>query len=203
MLRRAATASLGIGLCLALAGVAATAWAAPSNLIKNGGFEKPVVGGGSFQLFATGSSFSHWKVVGAAGNVGVVSGTFSQNGFTFPSKSGAQWLDLTGTTQTATGVAQTVATEAHTPYTISFAVENVVDPHGIFGTASTVDVLVDGNLVSSATNRKGTGSTSAVWKVFSVNFIAAGAHTTIAFVNGDPSNDTNNGLDAVRLSLAP
>ena len=202
MLWRVRTASLGIGLCLAMAGVAATAWAAPSNLIKNGGFEKPVVGAGSFQLFATGSSFSHWKVVGAAGNVGVVSGTFSQNGFTFPGKAGAQWLDLTGTTQTATGVAQTVATEPHTPYTISFAVGNVVDPGGIFGTTSTVDVLVDGSLVLTATNRKGVGSTSAVWKTFSVDFTAAGAQTTIAFMNGDPATDTNNGLDAVRVTSA-
>ena len=55
----------------------------------------------------------------------------------------------------------------------------------------------------AATNRKGTGSTKAVWKTFSVNFIAAGAHSTIAFVNGDPAGDTNNGLDAVRVSPAP
>ena len=33
MLRRVVTASLGIGLCLALARMTATAWAAPSNLV--------------------------------------------------------------------------------------------------------------------------------------------------------------------------
>ena len=95
--------------------------------------------------------------MGAAGDVGVVSQTFAQNGFTFPSKSGAQWLDLTGTSQTATGVAQTVTTEPHTPYTISFAVGNVVNPGGIFGTTSTVDVLVDGSLGVDGNQSQGNG----------------------------------------------
>lgn len=87
------------------------------NLMKNGGFEKPVVAAGSFAEFTTGQTFKHWTVVGASGNVAVVSGTFTQAGFSFPAQSGNQWLDLTGTSNTPTGVSQTVAnglrTELH------------------------------------------------------------------------------------------
>lgn len=74
-----------------------------SKLIKNGGFEKPVVPTGSYEGFLD-RSINHWTVTGAGGNVAVVSGTFTQNGFSFPAEAGAQWLDLTGVSNTATGV---------------------------------------------------------------------------------------------------
>src|ERR1700722_13443831 len=85
-----------------------------ANLIKNGSFETPVANTGSYLVYSTGDTFAGWKVVGAAGNVGIVSGTFEQNGFTFPAVKGAQWLDLTGVSNSATGVQQTVATTAGT-----------------------------------------------------------------------------------------
>jgi Protein of unknown function (DUF642) len=200
MRRRGIGLVIGIGVCIAA--LSGTALAAPG-MIKNGSFEKPVVPVGGFQLFPNGGSFSHWTVVGAPGNVGVVSGAFTQGGFTFPAKAGQQWLDLTGITQTATGVAETVATTAHTPYTLMFAVGNVVNPGGLFGTTSTVNVFVDGSLVLTAVNSKGAGSSSMVWKSFSVNFLASASTTTISFMNADPASDTNNGLDAVKLSSAP
>jgi hypothetical protein len=184
-------------LCLSTMG--ATASATPTNLVHNGSFESPVIPPGSARVFATGQTFSHWTVTGASGNVGSVSGTFTQNGFTFPAKAGHQWLDLTGVTQTATGVAQTVATTAGTHYSLSFAVGNLVDPGGIFGTASTVKVSVDGSPIFTAVNSKGAGSTKQVWKSFKVAFTASSASTIISFINGDPSNDTDNGLDAVKL----
>src|SRR5258708_4097180 len=87
-----------------------------ANLIRNGDFESPVVPNGSFVLFSTGQIFSHWKVVGASGNIAPVSGTFTQNGFHFPAKKGKQFLDLTGTSNTATGVQQTVATAPSQAY---------------------------------------------------------------------------------------
>ena len=74
-----------------------------------------------------------------------------------------------------------------------------MNPGGIFGTTSTVNVLVDGNPIFTAVNSKGAGSTSQVWKTFKVNFTAPSASTTVAFINGDPSSDTDNGLDAVKL----
>lgn len=169
------------------------------NLVLNGSFERPTVPAGSFTLFSTGTTFSHWKVVGASGNVAEVSGTFTQNGFTFPAGCGTQWLDLTGTSNTPTGVQQALSTAAGTPYTLSFKVGNVSNPNGIFGTSSTVDVLINGSQVLAATNSRGAGQTKLVWKLFTLGFTAQGSTTTIAFVNADPSNDTNNGLDCVSV----
>ena len=182
---------------IALSGV--TSALAATNLLKNGGFEKPVVPDGSYQLYSTGQTFAHWTVVGDPGNVAPISGDFTQNGFSFPARAGAQWVDLTGASNTATGVAQTVSTTPGAQYTLIFSVGNVYDPGGIFGTTSTVNAFVDGNLVKSATNSLGQGSSSQVWKRFSVTFTAETASTTISLINGDPSNDTQNGLDAVKL----
>jgi hypothetical protein len=174
--------------------------AAPSaNLIRNGSFESPVVPNGSYEVFSTGQTFSHWTVAGAPGNVAVVSGTFTQNGFSFPARAGKQWLDLTGTTNTPTGVAQTGATTPDAAYTLVFFVGNVYDPGGIFGVSSTVNVLVDGTQVFSATNSRGKGKTTMVWQKFTTTITASTAQTTISFINGDPSTDTNNGLDAISL----
>src|SRR4051794_17283079 len=81
--------------------------ASAGNLVKNGSFEKPIVPDGSYLLFNTGDSFKNWTVVGDAGNVGIVSGDFSYC-VALPAKKGKQWLDLTGTSDTATGVQTSV-----------------------------------------------------------------------------------------------
>jgi hypothetical protein len=174
-----------------------------ANLIKNGSFEKPVVSAGSYELFGQGTKFGGWTVVGAAGNVAVVSNTFVQDGFTFPAAGGVQWVDLTGNSNTPTGIQQTVATAAGTAYTLSFYVGNVNDPGGIFGVASTVNVYVNGTFVFTATNSRGAGQTKMVWQKFSTTITANTASTTIAFINGDPSNDTANGIDLVSLVAEP
>jgi hypothetical protein len=89
-----------------LAGILAGAGgsnAVAGNLIKDGSFEVPAVTDGSYELFSNGQTIdSVWTVVGASGNVAVVSGDFTQNGYTFPAKKGVQWLDLTGTSNSAT-----------------------------------------------------------------------------------------------------
>lgn len=173
---------------------------AGTNLIKDPSFEKPVAPSGGFLVFSTGQSFSKWSVVGAPGTIGIVSGTFSQNGFTFPAGCAKQWVDLTGLSQSATGVAQTVHTVSDKSYTLKFSVGNVVDPNGIFGTTSTVNVLVNGNTIFTATNTGGAGKTKQVWKKFSTAFTASSTSTTITFLNGDPPSDTNNGLDCISLT---
>ena len=44
-------------------------------------------------------------------------------------------------------------------------------------------------------------SDTQVWRKFSTQFVAGAAQTTIAFRNGDPANDTDNGIDAVSVTL--
>jgi hypothetical protein len=197
MRRTVVTGLVAAVLWLTLTG--ATASAVVANHVHNPGFEKPVVGAGSFQVFSTGQTFPNWRVVGAPGSVGIVSGTFTQGGFTFSAKAGKQWLDLTGLSQTATGVSQTVVTTIGTSYALSFAVGNVVNPGGIFGTPSTVGVRVNGAQILAATNSNGAGTMKTNWKTFKVNFTATSTTTTIAFINLDPPTDSQNGLDAVTL----
>jgi hypothetical protein len=173
---------------------------ASSAKIKNGGFEKPSVPASGYMLFSTGQTFDHWTVVGASGNVAVVSGAFVQNGLAFPAGAGKQWLDLTGNSNTPTGVQQTLKTTPNAKYKLTFLVGSQYDPNGIFGTSSTVDVLVNGTPVFTATNSPPASSSMQIWKKFTTTVTATSATTSIAFINGDPSSDTDNGLDAVKLA---
>jgi Protein of unknown function (DUF642) len=172
-----------------------------ANLIKNGGFEKPVVPIGGYFLFTNGQTFNNWTVVGAPGNVGVVSGQYASAGFFFPAKAGKQWMDLTGVSNTATGIAQTVKTIPGAAYTLTFFVGNTYDPNGPWGTTSTVNVLVNGSQVFTATNSLGQGKNKIVWQKFTTTITASSSQTTISFVNGDPRSDESCGLDSVALTL--
>lgn len=171
-----------------------------NSLLVNCGFELPVVPLGSYQQFVVGQSFNGWMVVGpTGGDVAPLSGTFQQNGFSFPAHEGAQALDLTGFgSNTATGVSQAVTTTPGARYDLSFWVGNLVDT-GIFGTTSTVLVFVDGNQILSAKNDDGARTNTLAWKGFTASFVAAAASTTIEFRNADPATDNSNILDDITL----
>jgi|HubBroStandDraft_4_1064222.scaffolds.fasta_scaffold596458_1 hypothetical protein len=172
-----------------------------ANLIKNGSFEKPVIPAGTFTNFDTGTaSLTGWQVVGATGNVSIVSTTNAGGGFTFPAAAGQQWLDLTGDgSNGATGVQQTVATTAGTAYTLTFYVGNPNDPGGPLGTTSTLNVFVNGTQTFSITNLAGAGLTSIFWQKYTTTIVAASSETTLAFMNGDGPADNTNGLDGITL----
>ncbi len=170
------------------------------NIATNGGFELPVVATGSYQVFSVGQHFSGWRVVGAPGNVAVISGVYRASGLTFLAKSGKQWLDLTGdASNTRTGVAQTMRTVRGSNYRITFSVGNVYDPGGIFGVTSTVKVQVNGVKVLTATNARHGGKVQ-VWENFALTVRAKSSSTTVEFLNGDPPSDNSNGLDAVAMA---
>ncbi len=203
-MRGAVSLCLVVVLFPTLAGPAAASTTTASvglrNLIVNGSFENPSVAASTYRLWSTGQSLPGWRVVGAKGNVAIVEGTFGQNGFRFPAGAGKQWLDLTGVSNTPTGVEQTVKTSIGHTYTLRFLVGNVVDPGGIFGVKSTVDVLVNGARVFVAANSAGSGTKILTWKPYTVTITARFGETPISFLNGDPSNDTSNGLDGVSLT---
>ncbi|MDB5811753.1 MAG: hypothetical protein JWN94_3875 [Betaproteobacteria bacterium] len=171
-----------------------------ATLLTNGSFETPVVPVGSFLSFPVGSTaITGWTVVGPVGtSVSPVSGTFSQNGVAFIAQDGAQWLDLTGFNINSTeGVSQAVATVIGNQYQLSYYVGNTTGG-GIFGTSSTVNVSI--NNVASFSDTNSTVSPGAQnWQQFTHTFVATGASTTLALLNGDPANDNNNGLDNVVL----
>jgi hypothetical protein len=187
---------------LALAGIAilsSLSSAHAVSLITNGSFETPTVPPGPFSNFLSGSSaITGWTVFGPA--VSIVSGSFGGGGFSFPAQDGIQWLDLTGPTSgPVEGVEQTVTTTPGQTYNLSFYVGNVSG--GVFGTTSTVGVLVNGSLLATRTNS--TPGTTLNWELFTVPFTAASASTLIGFENLDPPGDDSNGLDNISLVLAP
>lgn len=168
--------------------------------ILNGSFETPVVVPGTFQLFPVGSVLiPNWTVVGVGTqHVAIVSGSFTQNGVTFPAQSGSQWLDLTGLDVNSTeGVSQSVATIAGHLYQLSYFIGNTTGG-GIFGATSTVNVQLNGVQTFSDTN-SAVNPTSLTWQQFTHTFTATGATTTLAFRNGDPASDNSNGLDNITL----
>jgi hypothetical protein len=185
---------------LVLAALCVFASPALSKSIKNGSFEAPVVPDGGYTTFDVGSHFRGWNVVGDPGNVAIVSGDFTYC-VALPAHRGAQFLDLTGTSNTATGVQARVETQPGSTYVLTFFVGNLVGG-GNCGTQSTVNLSIDGVPVASFTNKAGAHSDKIVWKKFSTEFTAQNSTTTIAFFNGDPNTDTSNGLDGVTITLA-
>lgn len=163
-------------------------------LVANGGFEQPVVPLGRYQLFAQGQAFPGWDVIGARGNVAPISGQYANGATTFNARSGAQCLDLTGLSRTATGVQQTVRTQPGARYELSFAVGNVV-ARG-FGKTSAIELFVDGKPAGVFRN-SGNVPGAQHWLPVRVPITAASAATTIAFVNRDTDNSC--GLDDVSL----
>ncbi|HTQ03837.1 MAG TPA: DUF642 domain-containing protein [Polyangiaceae bacterium] len=168
------------------------------SLLVNCSFESPVVPAGGYELFATGSSFEGWTVVGETGNVAPLSGGYVSDGITWPPEDGNQTLDLTGLSNTATGVSQSVATAPDASYTLSFWSGNVVAAP--YGTTSVVHVLVDDSEIATTTNSDGTGTNTLAWKRFVLHFSATSALTTIEFLNGDASDDDSNIIDDVTLT---
>ncbi len=180
--------------------------AAPNPDVTNGGFEEPVAPTGRYTLIDQGKTIPGWKVVGAPGNIGPVSGTYTYDGFAFPPHGGKQSLDLTGRSNTATGVEQAFSTRPGVSYVLNFWVGNINDPQPqrqfYFGKTSNVGVFIDGSKVMTASNSDGAGAQKLVWKEFSKTFTATSQTTTVRFMNEDPSNDNNNGLDDVALRVS-
>lgn len=172
---------------------------ASASLLVNGGFEAPPVPTGGFQLIAAGSSFGGWNVVGAAGNVGPISGAYALSGLSFPAQEGNQFVDLTGLSNTATGVEQAIATSAGIVYDLSFWVGNMVNPGGLFGLTSTVELFIEGASQGVFVNANGAGTGRLDWQQYSISFTALDSSTSIRFLNRDGSTDNVNGLDNVVL----
>jgi hypothetical protein len=141
--------------------------------------------------------FSKWTVVGQSGWVAIVNEEYTGSDYEYPAKAGAQWLDLTGglDANAQTGVQQSVQTISGQAYELTFSVGNTYGRGG----SSTVNVVICGVTRMVAINFAN-ADPSLTWKTFSLEFVAAGEKTAIAFINGDPAGDAINGLDAVSLT---
>jgi len=169
------------------------------SLLVNCGFELPAAAAGSFVLRAPGQDVGGWLVFGGAGNVGAFNTAYTYSGLSWPAQEGAQTLDLTGNSNTATGVSQAVVTLPGEEYELSFWLGNIVDSGATYGVESTVSVLVNGSEILKPTNAGGAGTSTLAWRQFVTIFTAQGASTTLAFVNADSSADGSNIIDNVVL----
>jgi hypothetical protein len=74
------------------------------------------------------------------------------------------------------------------------------NPGGIFGTTSTVDLMIDGTSDGAFTNSCTTCTRAQSWQQFTTSFVASGATTMLTFLNGDGPTDNSNGLDNIVLT---
>ena len=170
---------------------------AHANLIVNGTFEDPLLTPGTFQLFTLGSGIgagANWTVIGAPGDVAVVSTTYQAP--TFPAQEQLNWLDLTGASATPTGIQQVIPTDAGVSYVLSFWVGN----QNSVGVSSMINLTVNGSQAFVATNSL--RSPNMNWQLFTYEFTAISASTAIGFLNGDPAGDQSNGLDNVQIVVS-
>jgi hypothetical protein len=171
---------------------------------ENGNFDIPAPVTGGFAIVDTAQRYGEWRVVGAPGNVSWVNGAYTHNGFSFAGDLSPtdNWVNLAAISRTATGIMHgPVPTTVGSSYTLTFAVGNLVDPTGIYGTSSTVLVYENAKLIATATNSDGGGTKTENWKSFSVTFAADAPYTEIAFINGDPPNDMNCGIGNTNFGL--
>lgn len=170
---------------------------AKANLIVNGSFEVPTVPAGGYINYPAGSTaITGWTVVGVDSSV--ISGTFTQAGIVFQAQSGNQWIDLAGVTSNSStsGVRQNVATAIGGVYQLSFYVGSATG--GPFFPA-TVDLSINGGARVGYTNPTGP-SNMLNWKLFTVEFTATSATTTVTFFNGSAANNYLCALDNVSIS---
>lgn len=185
--------------------------AASAGVVFSDGFESPVVNhtgpsgsSGGYDNYGTGAQIGPWTVVGISGRtdaVSVVTTNFSQNGISFPAQSGNQWADLAGQDANgANGVQTTVTGLLNKAFSLSFWVGNVVDPNNVFGTSTTVNLLVNGQAALGAVNADGAGQTQQVWKQFTYQGFATSDSITFTFISGDPPSDFSSAFDNVVIS---
>jgi hypothetical protein len=177
----------------------------PYGLIKDGGFETPVVGPGGFQtgyqVFNVGQTFgtgNPWTVVGAAaGNVAIYPSTETTGNPPTPLnvEEGVQALDLTGSLDNgqATGVQQAITTAVGTTYTLTFWVGEYNN------SPASVIVNLNGTLFQTATNSSPTSGNVTLWKMFTYPFTATATTTTIQFINNTTAGIPIAGLDLVTV----
>lgn len=181
-----------IRLFVSAVAIMAASPAIAADLIVDGGFENPVVTtpdqhqSGNV-TYAVGSQFggdqnNAWTVVGVGSGVTVTSNTEYTGSPSSPTyynaHSGGQWLDLSGVDDNGErqGVAQTIATNAGTTYTLGLWLGTFID-----GTSS-IEVDVNGVVAGTFSNPTPGSSPGAGinYAQFMLPVLASSSSTTIA-----------------------
>jgi choice-of-anchor C domain-containing protein len=175
---------------LTLAAALGAAGQAHAAAFVNGGFETTTQHPGSWYTVAAGeAAITGWTVdFGSADITGAGLWTASE---------GAQSIDLAGLVPGQ--ISQTFDTVAGATYTVTF--DQSMNPYG--NTIPSIDVLVDGVLVTTSAYT-GTARPNAMdWRTNSITFVAAGGSTRLSFASrgGSPAN-AGAAIDNVRVDGA-
>ena len=176
-------------------------WATP--LIVNGGFESYGVAGtdadfGSYVRYYSppaNTDITGWTITGSSGgnpnNVDLVHSSL------YPAFAGTQSLDMEGAVGASGVISQSFATTSGVTYNLSF--EYADNPYGPKPPAM-MNALVTGTgtLLNQDVSHAGSTGTSMDYLLFSQNFVANSANTTLQF-----SALTNSGYGVPRPRRAP
>ena len=167
--------------------------AANAQIVTNGGFEDPLITNPCCNTVPP-DMLPGWD---ATPNVNVVNGTFSSSNGNLAFQ-GSQYLDLVG--QGGTGsISQALSLNVGQIYTLSFAYSNNLFSGPLTASA---EILLDGVLFGIVTHNSGTNA-NLDWQIFSQNFTAQNASTTLTFRNltGGPNEGIL--LDAISVAAVP
>lgn len=141
-----------------------------TELVKDGGFEKPVLSGG-FAEYNAGQTFGKWTVT--SGSIDLVTASY------WTPAQGVQSVDLDGSN--AGAIAQNLSTTAGTSYSLSFAMAG----NPVCGSQVVQMQVVWGSTVVATLSFDTTGhSTSSMgWKHHTYTVQATSATTSLSFVS--------------------
>lgn len=179
------------------ASIVAGATPAMAGKFGNGSFESPELQSCCTQTFNRGDKIGPWTVIGPHRSKVVLTSTdYVKGAFSFLSKDGVQWLNISG--KAGAGVEQRVSITPSTTYIFSFYVGSVYDPTGKYGKSSSVKVLVNGSEVGPFKfDALNDGHNKQQWQKFSIQVQSGDSHISLALVNADPDTDLDCGIDLV------
>ncbi len=172
----------GYLLSLVAVGMLLLPTASFANLVTNGGFESPVIGNGTFQLFAS--------IPGWTAGTGLIE---IQNHIAGSPYEGAQFMELDS--NQSSSAYQDLATVAGQTYTLSFAFS--ARP----GTPASDNILAiywGGTLLDTLT-ANGSSLNDTDWHVFTYSVTASGGTTRLQFADQGVSNSLGTYVDAVSV----
>lgn len=171
---------------------------ARANLLKDGGFETPVIGTATFLDIVVGAEPAGFDWTVTTNGVDIISqGVLGQTAALFE---GGQALDLVGVGNTG-GLAQSFASSVGQHYTLSLAYSN----NPFSGTSASAHVAIsDGALAlwSADITHAGALPANLFWNRLTADFVGNGHLLTLSFLNTMGGNNGGIYLDAVSVDLA-
>jgi hypothetical protein len=163
-----------------------------AELLTNGGFEAPVVGGPCC-VTSPPTVIPGWT---ATPDVNVVNGTFSSSAGNL-AKEGNQYLDLVGQANGGT-ISQSFATVVGQVYALNFWYS-----HNLFAGLSAAEARLSAGNLSDNIRHTGGNNGNLAWQFYSNSFTATSASTTLTFVNTVGGQNEGVLLDAVSVMAVP